>query len=57
MVWPQWWPLQSEAQINVSNLFNRTTNIELQKLMDLLAEGSIVEHETAHIVFLLVFDQ
>ena len=57
--WESWFPkwLQLVTQVDSTDIMDRAANAGLQKIIDLFAEGSIVEHETAHIVFLLVFDQ
>jgi len=48
--------LQGEAQINASNVFDRATDIGLEKIMDLLTEDGIVNDKAAHITVLLVFN-
>jgi len=48
--------LQGVAQINASNVFDRATDIGLEKIMDLLTEDGIIKDKAAHITVLLVFN-
>jgi len=49
--------LQGITQIDATDLLNWMPNIELQEIMNLLAERNVIKQKTTHIVFVFVINQ